>query len=48
MRTPRTIEPREARLQRKSRETQLKEAAAKSSDDAIDRIIRRNIAEFGP
>ena len=48
MRTPRTIESSEARTQRKAREAQFKEAAAKSSDDAIDRMIRRNIAEFGP
>lgn len=48
MRTPRTIETGEARSLRKLRETQLKQAAVKSSDDAIDRMIRRNIAEFGP
>ena len=48
MRTPRTIESGEARFQRKVREAKLKDATAKSSDDAIDRMIRRNIAEFGP
>ena len=48
MRGQRKMESGEERKQRLSRETQMKKDAAAANDAAVDRMIRQNIAQFGP
>jgi hypothetical protein len=48
MRTQRSVETREERSRRLSRESQMKKDAAAANEAAVDRMIRQNIAEYGP
>jgi hypothetical protein len=42
------LETDEVRNERLVRDTQLKKAEAAANEAAIDRMIRRNIEQFGP
>lgn len=48
MRTQRKTETPEERQQRLLQEVQAKRADAKADEAAVDRMIRENIAQFGP
>ena len=48
MRTHRTTETTDERSQRRLREVQMKKDSAAANEVAVDRMIRQNIAEFGP
>lgn len=47
-RKQRKLEPSEERAERLRQESQMKKDAAKANDAAIDRMIRRNIEQYGP
>ena len=46
--THRRLETPEERDRRSAREAQIKKAEGTANDAAIDRMIRRNIEQFGP
>jgi hypothetical protein len=48
MRHQRKTETPEERSQRLVREAQMKKDEAAANEAAIDRLIRQNIAQFGP
>ena len=48
MRTQRKTETPEERKERLLREVQTKKADAIADEAAVDRMIRQNIAQFGP
>jgi hypothetical protein len=48
MRTRRPAETSDERRQIQRRQAQLKRIDAEASEAAVDRMIRRNIEEFGP
>jgi hypothetical protein len=48
MRNQRTLEDSEERSQRLLRELQTKKDDAAANEAAVDRMIRQNIAQFGP
>lgn len=48
MRSQRKVETPEERNTRLSRETQMKKDEATANEAAVDRLIRQNIAQFGP
>jgi hypothetical protein len=48
MRKLRAVETAEEREQRLLRETQMKRDAAAANDAAVDRMIRQNLAQYGP
>ena len=48
MRRSQKPESDEERLVRQLREDQMKRASAVAEDAAVDRMIRQNIAQFGP
>lgn len=48
MRRRRKVETSEGRNQRLIREAQMKREEAAANEAAIDRMIRRNVEQFGP
>jgi hypothetical protein len=48
MRSQRKTETPEERKERLAREVEAKRADAKADEAAVDRMIRENIAQFGP
>ena len=48
MRKLRDVETAEEREQRLARESQMKKDAVAANDAAVDRMIRNNIAQYGP
>ena len=48
MRKLREAETSEQREQRLTRESQMKRDAAEANDAAVDRMIRQNLAQYGP
>lgn len=48
MRTQRHVETPEERKQRLLREIQMKKDRAATDEAAVDRMIRQNIAQYGP
>ncbi len=48
MRTRRPAEMSDERSQKLRQQAQLKRIATEASEAAVDRMIRRNIEEFGP
>ena len=48
MRKLRAVESVQEREQRLLREAQMKRDAAEANDAAVDRMIRNNIAQYGP
>lgn len=48
MRRLRAVETAEEREQRLMRESQMKRDSAAANEAAVDRMIRQNIAQYGP